>query len=173
MKFISRNESHSFGPFDLTKIPKYDKGPDKIQLAINTFKLANKYFEAAKLLLKNIDLMPVVLSNISFSCELYLKALLYGYNIGFDDIHGLKDLYNKLPEEVKDYIASNIAIDNREREFPLCLSEQNKAFVVYRYINEAKLITANPVFLFAFAHILKFVYESLTEEADASDKGEE
>jgi hypothetical protein len=29
---------------------------------------------------------------------------------------------------------------------------------------EAKAMSANPVFLFAFAHILKFVYESLVRE---------
>ena len=80
------------------------------------------------------------------------------------DCKELADLFEKLPSEIKGYVAQHIAIDNRETEFTLCLTEQNKAFETYRYMNEAKSITAHPVFLFAFAHILKIVYEALTEE---------
>ena len=78
----------------------------------------------------------------------------------------MKDLFEKLPEDIQSYIANNIAIENREYEFPLCLAEQNTAFVTYRYMNEAKRIAAHPIFLFAFAHILQFVYETLTEESN-------
>lgn len=108
--------------------------------------------------------MPVILSNVSFSCELYLKALLFGCEIDFGNTHGLKNLFDKLPLNIKEYISRNIDIDNREREFELCLAEQNEAFVTYRYMNEVKSIAANPRFLFAFAHILKYVYETLTEK---------
>ena len=165
MNLVSRDESGCFAPFDLTKTPKFDRKADKVKLAINSYDLANKYFDAATLLFKkSFEFMPVVLTNISFSCELYLKALLHGYGIGFGNTHGLKNLFDKLPNDIRDYIAQNIAIDNREKEFVLCLAEQNEAFVTYRYMNEVKSITAHPVFLFAFAHILKFVYEALTEE---------
>lgn len=165
MNIVSRDESGGFAPFDLTKTPKFDRKTDKVELASRTYDLANDYFGAAKLLFdKSFEYMPVVLANIAFSCELYLKALLHGYNIDFGNTHGLKDLFEKLPDHIKDYIAQNIAIKNRDTEFALCLAEQNEAFVTYRYMNEAKFITAHPVFLFAFAHILKFVYEALTEE---------
>ena len=164
MNVVSRGENGNFAPFNLTQTPKFNKKTDKVQLAISTFKIANNYFEAAQILLKQIHLMPVVLTNISFACELYLKALLHGYNVDFGNTHGLKDLFVKLPEDIKNYISQNIAIDNRDTEFELCLTEQNDAFIIYRYMNEVKTITANPYFLFAFAHILKFVYESLIEE---------
>lgn len=165
MKLVSREEKGEFAPFDPAKTPKFDKKADKVELAISTFRLANDYFEAADFLLKQkIHLMPVILTNIAFSCELYLKALLHGYGTDFGNTHELKDLFEKLPSEIKGYVAQHIAIDNRETEFTLCLTEQNKAFETYRYMNEAKSITAHPVFLFAFAHILKFVYEALTEE---------
>ncbi len=174
MELVSREESGGFAPFDLTKTPKFDRKADKVELAIRSYDLANKYLDAATLLFKqSFEYMPVVLTNISFSCELYLKALLHGYGTDFGNTHGLKDLFEKLPSDIKDYVAQNIAIDNRETEFPLCLAEQNEAFITYRYMNEAKSITAHPVFLFAFAHILKFVYEMLTEEHSESQKQED
>lgn len=159
------DESAVFAPFDLVITPKFDKNTDKVKLAVNSYELANLYFVAASLLINNsLELMPVILSNVSFSCELYLKALLFGYEIDFGNTHGLKNLFDKLPLDIKDYISWNIDIDNREREFELCLAELNEAFVTYRYMNEVKSIAANPRFLFAFAHILKYVYETLTEE---------
>lgn len=165
MNPILCDESATFAPFDLVKTPKFDKNTDKVKLAINSYELANSYYVAAALLFKcSHELMPVVLSNVSFSCELYLKALLFGYEIDFGNTHGLKNLFDKLPHDIKDYVSRNIDIDNREKEFQLCLAEQNDAFVTYRYMNEVKSIAANPRFLFAFAHILKFVYETLTEE---------
>lgn len=169
MELVSREESGGFAPFDLIKTPKFNRKADKVELAIRSADLANKYFDAATLLFKqNFEYMPVVLANISFSCELYLKALLHGYGMDFGNTHGLKDLFEKLPSDIKDYVAQNIAIDNRETEFALCLAKQNEAFIIYRYMNEVKSITAHPVFLFAFAHILKFVYEMLTEEHSES-----
>lgn len=165
MNFVSRDECEMSLSFDLAKTPKFDMKTDKVELAIRSYDLANVYFAAAKLLFeKSFEYMPVILANTAFSCELYLKALLHGYNIDFGRAHGLKDLFERLPREIRDYIYQNIAIENREKEFPLCLAEQNDAFVTYRYMNEAKRLTAHPVFLFAFAHILKFVYETLIED---------
>ena len=101
MKLISREEQHEFAPFDLTKTPKFDKKKDKVELSIQSFELANTYFRAAQILFSNrgfIVYMPVILTNIAFSCELYLKALLHGYNIDFGNTHDLKDLFDKLPD---------------------------------------------------------------------------
>ena len=100
---------------------------DKVELAIRSYDLANIYFAAANLLLeKSFEYMPVVLANTAFSCELYLKALLHGYNIDFGRAHGLKALFEQLPSDTRDYISQNTAIKNREKEFPLCLAEQNE-----------------------------------------------
>lgn len=165
MNLVLREERGGFAPFDLTKTPKFDRKTEKVELAIRSYDLANTYFSAAKLLFDtSFQYMPVVLTNIAFSCELYLKALLHGYNIDFGNTHGLKDLFEKLPTDIQDYVSQNIAIENRDTEFNLCLAEQNNAFVTYRYMNEAKSITAHPIFLFAFAHILQFIYETLTEK---------
>lgn len=164
MNIIPKAETNCFAPFDLSKTTKLNRTINNMQLAIKTAKIADNYFEASNILLQFMHLMPVTLTDISFACELYLKALLYGYNVDFGNIHGLKDLFSKLPEDIKTFIAHNIAIDNRDTEFDLCLTEQNKAFIFYRYMNEVERITATPLFLFAFAHILKFVNESLIDE---------
>ena len=55
-------------------------------------------------------------------------------------------------------------MENTEEEFMRCLAEQNEAFTQYRYMCEAKSIVCNYNFLFAFARILKVVYESLVKE---------
>lgn len=163
MQILSREESDDFSPFDLSNVPKFNKKTDRIELSIKSFGIANRYLSAAKMLNdKNIlYYLPVILTNVSFACELYLKAMLFGYNIDFGNTHGLNDLFKLLPDGLQNYISQNISIKNREKEFHLCLAEQNNAFVIYRYINEAKCITANPVFLFAFAHILQFSYKQL------------
>lgn len=161
---MDSKDTNGFAPFDLSKTRKFDRNTDKQALCKNFYKSASLYYDAARYLLVNLDLMPVTLSNIAFSCELFLKAILYGFGIDFNNTHGLKNLFELLPKSERTYIANNIAIKDREKEFPLCLNEQNSAFIEYRYMCEAKAITSNPVFLFAFADILKFVYESLVKE---------
>lgn len=150
-------------PFNLAEIQKYDETNDKLKLRGNFFKLGKKYFEAATLIFPNFELMDVTLANISFSCELLLKAILFGFNKDFKKIHKLNELFKLLPESERNYIKENIAID-RKKEFDLCLQEQDNAFAQYRYLCEAKSIAGNYQFLFAFAHILIFVYESLEKE---------
>ena len=114
--------------------------------------------------------MPVTLANVAFSCELLLKAILYGFGVDFSKTHRLKGLFEKLPQNEQEYISKNIAIENRETEFYLCLQEQDQAFPEYRYMCEAKAMSANPKSLFAFAHILKFVYESLVRENEKNEE---
>ena len=156
------NSSISF-PFDLTKSPKYDRNMDKIALRKSFYELASVYYDVARHILPHFEWMPVTLSITAFSCELFLKSLLYGFGIDFKNTHGLKNLFELLPKREQSYIENNIAIENR-KEFRLRLEEQNDAFVEYRYMCETKAIVGNPLFLFAFADILKFVYEALIEE---------
>lgn len=85
--------------------------------------------------------MPVTLANVAFSCELLLKAILYGFGVDFSKTHGLKGLFEKLPQNEQEYISKNIAIENRETEFYLCLQEQDQAFPEYRYMCAAKAMS--------------------------------
>ena len=153
-----------FAPFDLYKTRKFDRKKDQESLRKIFYKLGVQYFEVSCFTIKNLNWMPVTLANVAYSCELLLKAKLYGFGVDFSKTHGLKGLFEKLPQNEQEYISKNIAIENREKEFYICLQEQDQAFPEYRYMCEAKAMSANPKFLFAFAHILKFVYESLVRE---------
>ena len=140
-----------FAPFDLSKTRKFDRKKDQESLRKSFYKLGVQYFEVSCFTIKNLNWMPVTLANVAFSCELLLKAILYGFGVDFSKTHGLKGLFEKLPQNEQEYIY-------------ICLQEQDQAFPEYRYMCEAKAMSANPKFLFAFAHILKFVYESLVRE---------
>ena len=153
-----------FAPFDLSKTRKFDRKKDQESLRKSFYKLGVQYFEVSCFTIKNLNWMPVTLANVAFSCELLLISILYGFGLDFSKTHGLKVLFEKLPQNEQEYISKNIAIENREKEFYICLQEQDQAFPEYRYMCEAKAMSANPKFLFAFAHILKFVYESLVRE---------
>ena len=159
-----------FAPFDLSKTRKFDRKKDQDSLRKSFYKLGVQYFEVSCFTIRNLNWMPVTLANVAFSCELLLKAILYGFGVDFSKTHGLKGLFEKLPQNEQEYISKNIAIENREKEFYLCLQEQDQAFPEYRYMCEAKAMSANPKFLFAFAHILKFVYESLVSENEKKEE---
>ena len=159
-----------FAPFDLSKTRKFDRKKDQESLRKSFYKLGAQYFEVSCFTIKNLNWMPVTLANVAFSCELLLKAILYGFGVDFSKTHGLKGLFEKLPQNEQEYISKNIAIENREKEFYLCLQEQDQAFPEYRYMCEAKAMSANPKFLFAFAYILKFVYESLVSENEKKEE---
>ena len=159
-----------FAPFDLSKTRKFDRKKDQDSLRKSFYKLGVQYFEVSCFTIKNLNWMPVTLANVAFSCELLLKAILYGFGVDFSKTHGLKGLFEKLPQNEQEYISKNIAIENREKEFYICLQEQDQAFPEYRYMCEAKAMSANPKFLFAFAHILKFVYESLVRENEKNEE---
>lgn len=159
-----------FAPFDLSKTRKFDRKKDQDSLRKSFYKLGVQYFEVSCFTIRNLNWMPVTLANVAFSCELLLKAILYGFGVDFSKTHGLKGLFEKLPQDEQEYISKNIAIENREKEFYLCLQEQDQAFPEYRYMCEAKAMSANPKFLFAFAHILKFVYESLVRENEKNEE---
>lgn len=161
---MGTTDIENFAPFDLKKSRKYNRNTDQLELCKSFYELASTYYDVARHTFLRPEWMPVTLSNIAFSCELFLKSLLYGFGIDFKKIHGLKNLFELLPRSEQSYIENNIAIENRNVEFQLCLKEQNEAFPEYRYMCETKAITGNPLFLFAFADILKFVYESLVKE---------
>ena len=60
--------------------------------------------------------MPVTLANAAFSCELFLRAILYGFGVDFSKTHGLKGLFEKLPENEQEYISKNIGIKNSQSQ---------------------------------------------------------
>lgn len=154
---------------DLVKTRESCNKQDHRKLCKSFYDLASLYFEVARHTSLNFKWEPVTLSNAAFSCELFLKSLLYGFETKFNNIHELERLFKLLPTDVQDYIAQNIAIENRDTEFPLRLHEQNRAFEIYRYMSELKGIIGDPIFLLAFADILKFICNRLFIEDTKSE----
>lgn len=105
-----------FAPFDLSKTRKFDRKKDQESLRKSFYKLGVQYFEVSCFTIKNLNWMPVTLANVAFSCELLLKAILYGFGVDFSKTHGLKGLFEKLPQNEQEYISKNI------KKLPIALS---------------------------------------------------
>lgn len=146
---------------------------DQVQLSQSMYRSAYEYYDASKILRKDLKYLLVALTNTAFSCELYLKAMLIGFGTDYldrnliTDRHNIEDLFTLLPLSEQNYIKNNIALKDIT-EFDLLLHENGNAFVVYRYACERNEICGDVNFLFAFADILKFVYERLSKENNIS-----
>ena len=148
---------------------KYNISKNNMELFISFGNLAKEYYLASKLLLQDLSLIDVVSSNISFSCELFIKAILYCCNIDYKnmkDKHNLKDLFNLLPNDISEYIKANIVLNEDRENFDLIIREIGNTFVVSRYSCERNEICINVQFLFAFADILNFVFVGLKEKCE-------
>ena len=73
--------------------------------------------------------------NMSFACELYLKALAikFSQNNEFEGTHDLWDLYHKLPVTVQLDIRNNYEDDDYRDRLEQFLDEDRKVFVEWRY----------------------------------------
>lgn len=90
----------------------------------------------------------LICTNIAFSCELFLKSILFEKEIDCRKEHDLYKLYNLLPTENKKVIKKLHKSGNINKEsFELNLKEVGKAFVVLRYAYEKKRIAYNLQFL--------------------------
>ena len=67
---------------------------------------------------------------LSLSCEVYLKTLLMYYNLPVDKIHTLNELFNKLPEELKQTIKNESNVDES------FIKEFSNIFITRRYFYE-------------------------------------
>ena len=126
--------------FYLEKNDKSNLITDPMQLSQSMYRSANKYYEASKILMQDLNFMMVALTNVAFSCELYLKSMLIGFGTDYtdkkliSDRHNIEDLFKLLPLSEQDYIKDNICLKDRT-EFDLLLHENGNAFIVYRYNN--------------------------------------
>ena len=72
-------------------------------------------------------------TNMMFSCELYIKSLLFFNKITFYKEHSLGKLFALLPNSLKISIRSECS---KAENFDLQLNEISKAFEVFRYAYE-------------------------------------
>ena len=153
-------EFSNFASYDLIKNRKTNENKESQFRAVSFYKQANDFYYSSKFLFDagKLDYMNVILTNTAFACELYMKALLYHFNITFNSTHGLKDLFEKLEDLEKDFISKNIFNNSPHKDnFEMCLNEQNEAFKQYRYSCEVNRLVGDFNFLFCFAKILEYV----------------
>ncbi|MDN0032388.1 hypothetical protein QVN85_05685 [Oscillibacter valericigenes] len=91
-------------------------------------------------------LIPIVV-NISFACELFIKALLKINDLSIKREHDLSKLFCSLPETVRNEI---IGSDDRDK-FTFRLKQNSCLFEDWRYIFENQPRSIDLDFLFAFA----------------------
>ncbi|MBQ7903188.1 MAG: hypothetical protein IJ362_05605 [Oscillospiraceae bacterium] len=74
--------------------------------------------------------------NSAFACEVFSKALMEYYNISVKKAHGLKDMYEKFPQELQDWIKIRVLNNYGSWEnmwgFPY-IDNISDAFVKWRY----------------------------------------
>lgn len=114
---------------------------NKKSLAKSALKSADEFYIGAGLIFKqsSLELIQVVSVNLAFSCELYLKAMLYELDVSFGKTHRISDLYKLLPEEQQKMIKENIDFRYEKKDkFELVLEEISDSFVFLRYAHERK-----------------------------------
>ena len=119
---------------------------DKKELAKSALRNANEFYVGAGLIFKQsaLEFIQVVSVNLAFSCELYLKAMLYELDIDVGKTHRISDLYELLPKTYKMRIKENVHFQYQGNEkFELILEEISDAFVFLRYAHERKGIVNN------------------------------
>ncbi|WP_313133242.1 hypothetical protein [Anaerocolumna sp.] len=156
-KIISKFEIFKDDDSVKVKIPEKNN-PNKLSFeefsTIQMFNLANAFIAAANRCnepqIEQIGwmhplLVPIV-TNVSFSCELFFKTILRNHNIPAHH-HDLYKLFKLLPKEVQNEI-----IDKDDYEsFTVNLKQNSSLFEQWRYLYESSLQSLNVRFLFDLA----------------------
>jgi len=118
---------------------------DKKALAKSALRNADEFYKGAGLIfIQSLELIQVISVNLAFSCELYLKAMLYELDVDFGKTHRISDLYRLLPEEQQKRVKENVHFQHEKKDnFELVLEEISDAFVFLRYAHERKSIVSN------------------------------
>lgn len=106
---------------------------------------------------RSIYLRTPVIVNCAFACEIFLKLLLALQNTEYKKCHGLKELFDLLPKEIKEkincYLLQNYGTLKDDNGFEL-LQMYSKAFTEWRYSYEYYNLQIDQTFLFVFCKIL-------------------
>lgn len=139
--------------FDLKK---NEKNNNYLERALNCYNQALEYLYTSRLCWKvfkhrgkEVIIMNSSIVNMAFSCELFLKSILYFKDIQIKNKHDLYSLFLKLPVEIQNNLKKNINIANND-ELEKILKDLGNAFVVFRYSYEYKSLCINLEFLGKF-----------------------
>ena len=138
-----------------------------IDVAKEFYNCAMSYYNSDKF----VDFVPYIV-NISLSCELLIKSLLYnnGKGISSDEIikqkHHLYNLYNLLQDEQKQEI--RLAINNYDVDEELRKAANSFSRARYYYLNSlfgnSKPFEVKPIFLKKFNLELIKICEKMTSK---------
>lgn len=155
---------------------------DHIQIADSLFENAEEYFFASQVMLKlGLNHFNVAYVNAAFSCELYLKSVIFQFKNDNNRIkeHRLYELYNMLPLEQQHEIESCCRLEyERQGGFNNLLKEVSEAFVFARYTHERKMVCFSIDFFnlaFAVRSCVKKLYNAriIDRNNEALEKLEE
>lgn len=130
---------------------------------------ADAFLQVAKQCAESVDnllrgLMYPFAVNASFSCELYLKAIMMQSNNGkFKKGHDLQRLFAHLKTAEQDAIASYYN-QKHNKNLSVLLAESPRAFEEWRYAMESK-VSINVDDMIDFAESLKQYLESSNKES--------
>ena len=135
----------SFEEVKMPVVPNIVKRKENIRneneiASTDILKEANYYCRATKLLEKSRredELFSPVLTNATFSCELYSKAILFNSNKYLPKKHNLEQLYKSFPENVKKKLNDGC---DKER-FEEFIHEIGELFEFWRYNYEKSKAT--------------------------------
>lgn len=144
--------------FQMDKNPrkKLSTEEDFIKYAEAAYESAKEYMHASLILLPHLTECSIpMMSNVAFTCELFLKVILTYTHTVTDEKqlreHNLYKLYNKIEDKS---MQERIRKDTLEESFDLNLKEIGKAFEVTRYIHEYKGMACNVKFLYMLMNSL-------------------
>lgn len=140
---MNKSESNKGIPFS-SSVKLHDeignKKKEPLLIAKSLFENAEDYFLASQIIMKhNQNLVPVIFVNLAFSCELYLKSILFQFknnNMKINE-HKLYELYKLLPSEQQIAIKKDFSFQwDKKGDFELFFQEVSETFVFARYIHE-------------------------------------
>lgn len=140
---LDKNKSSIGTPFS-SSMKLHDKignrKKDPVLISKSLFENAEDYYLASRIIFEhNRNLFSVTFANLAFSCELYLKSILFQFKNSDTKIieHKLYELYKMLPSEQQAEIKTTFT-SQRERkdDFELFFQEVSETFVFARYIHE-------------------------------------
>ena len=115
---------------------------DPISISKSLFENADGYFKASKIIMRyDHFLAPVIFTNMAFSCELFLKSILFQFKEDNKRIkeHRLYELYKLIPSEQQDEIRMCYEkFPETKTDFDLLIKEVSETFVFARYMHERK-----------------------------------
>jgi len=115
---------------------------DPLLISESLFENAEDFFSASHILLQsNSNLFTVAYANLAFSCELYLKSILFQYKRDNKRIseHRLFQLYSRLPLDKQAEIKESCTFQyEKEDRFEAFFQEVSETYVFTRYIHERK-----------------------------------